>query len=145
MGVIFFSTLLAVALGCGIGSKARKGRKRQESGRQATTPSDRGRTPDASGTWQATEAAADAEEILSCKESFPAVAGRSGTVVEFPLRETCLERGRTGDNATVSARVRPSESGKEAACDVPEREDVPGEGFSLRQAVIAQAILERKY
>lgn len=145
MGVIFFSTLLAVALGYGVRSRIRKNTERRE---RTTLPQ-----PDFSGKGQ------------PMPESVPFDRGK---VVldgfgEFPEDEFLVPDDAffasgvdfEGDIESELWEEEKVDTGEKGKVGVPEKEETvlshngdgkePAEsGISLRQAIIAQAVLERK-
>ncbi|MCM1042302.1 MAG: hypothetical protein NC396_07750 [Bacteroides sp.] len=131
MGVIFF-TLLAVALGCGVGSKARKDKKQYEKRRrQGTVPAGGEAFPSAGRipvqTISDTLGNVPEEPLERLEEEFS---------LESPSCEEAFEAGRYEE---VMAR-------EDAECrEEAEKGRSENDGFSLREAVIAQAVLERKY
>lgn len=112
MGVIFF-TLLAVALGYGVGSKTRKAKKHQGENQMQDTGS-----------------------IVGHREEVDSPAGW-GSVLPDRLQEKRKE---------CPEDMEPCRKDSEEETPVV---DNKGEGsapvFSLREAVIAQTVLERKY
>ncbi|MCM1531286.1 MAG: hypothetical protein NC048_05150 [Bacteroides sp.] len=149
MGVIFF-TLLAVALGCGVGSKAGKDKRRYERRRrQGTVPAGEDLLTQKDVPPVPAQALSDTfwnvpeESLERLEEEFS---------LESPSGEEAFEAGRyeeamtREDEECREADLNASrQSGAEANPAWREADRSGNSGFSLREAVIAQTVLERKY
>ncbi len=136
MGILIF-TLLAVAFGCGMGSKARKDRKQREKRLQ------QGSIP--AGKPLFSPAAMPFEPEKSAE--FPLEPAETVSDAFWEVPEDSLERIEPESDTDVSAPEILSEALPEPPKPPKAEPASPTEkkGFSLREAVIAQTVLERKY
>lgn len=145
MGVIFFSTLLAVALGYGVRSRIRKNTERRE---RTTLPQ-----PDFSGKGQPMPESVPFDRgkvVLDGFGEFP----EDG----FPVPDDAFFSSGVDFEGDIESELWEEEkvdTGEKGKVGVPEKEETvlshngdgkePAEsGISLREAIIAQAVLERK-
>ena len=136
MGILIF-TLFAVALGCGMGSKARKDRKQREKRlRQGSIPAPK---PFFTAVDQPSEVFKKPFE--SEEAPFEPEASVSDTFGDVP--EDSLETMEPEQDAPVpEPETLPEPPLPQKAEVAPSTEK---SGFSLREAVIAQTVLERKF
>lgn len=145
MGVIFFSTLLAMALGYGVRSKIRKNTER------------RGRTvlpqPDFSGNGRLPEAMPfDRGKVVLDgfgevpEDEFPVqdeAFFASGVDFEGDIESELWEE--EDEKVETEEKTGPLEKEESVFFHHDRGEESAEGGISLRDAIIAQAVLERKY
>lgn len=136
MGILIF-TLLAVAFGCGMGSKARKDRKQRKKRLQ------QGSIPAQKPLFTPTERPFEPVKPVfkPTMPPFEPEATISDTFWDVP--EDSLETLEPEQDALVSEPETLPETPKPRKAEpAPPTEK---SGFSLREAVIAQTVLERKF
>lgn len=145
MGVIFFSTLLAVALGYGVRSKVRKNTERRE---KSTLPQ-----PDFSGNGWPIPGAMPFDGGKVVLDGFEKIPEDEFLVPDDAFFASGVDfEGDVESELWEEEKVDTDEKGK---AGLPEKEETvlshngdgkePAEsGISLREAIIAQAVLERK-
>lgn len=136
MGILIF-TLLAVAFGCGIGSKARKDRKQREKRlQQGSIPTQKSLFTPANRPFAPVKPPFEPAEF-----PFEPTETVSDTFWEVP--EDSLETLDPEQDALApEPETLPEPPKPRKAEPAPPTEK---SGFSLREAVIAQTVLERKY